>query len=725
MGRRRRLVALIGAVAVVGSLLVVVPALGDAPPDAVRLHLGTDGQYFEYGSTRQNLTSTRCEVNELSGPLVALGAEPGGRKVGLNSYGIGVKTGGSQGTPCGRVDTSERLVLSVPTTGVMAGRSWSGLRLDLELKGNAWVVVEMYQGTNLAATHQLATGSSIALSGFPNPSDTDPAGGYVVSSNSSTPNVSCASPSDSGPDSGANDNCQWTIDPGVTFNRIVMKTLVGEFSLEGSGDYANNPDFDTLFYLANSAPVAADDSDETDEDTSKTVDVLANDDDSDGDDLVVTAVDAEETKGTVTIAADGKSVDYDPDGKFEYLNVGDEEEDSFEYTVSDGKGGTDTATVTVTVTGVNDAPVGVIGSATTNEDETKTITVGTDVDDDVLTAECSAALEDETLLEGATIDDNSDGTVDFTPPLDFNGTVILTCTITDAQGEESTSSAVITVTVDPVNDAPVAVDDVAYTDGSTPVTIEVLANDTDVDGDTLSVSGVDASESLGSVEIAPDGTSVTYTPPSGFLGSDTFRYKITDGELESDWATVTVYELFNCGETLATEGNGIEATYTRLFVDDCEGKTYEVRTTLTDAETELEAEAGLPTVVFEPALPVGCGGEGEDPCPRVPFSFSFTDRWRPVDQDGPQYFGTLEIDPDSLGSGAPFDRAPECVSSTVVWTLVDGEPFATITAAELPSGSSWCWAVVVTKSRTNSDGTSDTRSTWYGYGEDDPAKRAS
>ena len=127
--------------------------------------------------------------------------------------------------------------------------------------------------------------------------------------------------------------------------------------------------------------------------------MLKNDTDVDGDTLTVSAV----TGGTVgvqfglasgallTLNADGSYV-YNPNGKFEALGVGENGADSFSYTVSDGKGGTDTATVNLTITGVNDNPVAADDTGTTNENTTLTVNAAngvlkndTDVDGDTLT----------------------------------------------------------------------------------------------------------------------------------------------------------------------------------------------------------------------------------------------------------------------------------------------------------------------------------------------------
>ncbi|MCF6322431.1 MAG: Ig-like domain-containing protein, partial [Rhizobiaceae bacterium] len=120
----------------------------------------------------------------------------------------------------------------------------------------------------------------------------------------------------------------------------------------------------------NDAPVAVVDVNSTDEDTAISVSaalglIIPNDSDIDGDPLVVSAINGMEPVSTqitlpsgalLSVNADG-SYDYDPNGQFEFLAVGATATDSFDYTVSDGNGGSDTATVIITITGVNDAPV--------------------------------------------------------------------------------------------------------------------------------------------------------------------------------------------------------------------------------------------------------------------------------------------------------------------------------------------------------------------------------
>ena len=120
---------------------------------------------------------------------------------------------------------------------------------------------------------------------------------------------------------------------------------------------------------------------------------------------------------------------------------------------------------------------------------------------------------------------NEDNTITYTPNEDETGTDSFTYTITDGNGGQETAN--VTVTIEAENESPLAVDDTASTAEETAVTIDVLANDTDGDGDTLTVSSVTQGVA-GSVQINADNT-VTYTPDAGAAGTDSFTYIITDG----------------------------------------------------------------------------------------------------------------------------------------------------------------------------------------------------
>ncbi len=131
---------------------------------------------------------------------------------------------------------------------------------------------------------------------------------------------------------------------------------------------------------------------------------------------------------------------------------------------------------------------------------------------------------------------NPDGSFTYMPSLNFNGTDIFTYNASDG-GLES-NLATVSVRVNPVNDAPVAQPDSSSTFESLSVIVNVLANDTDVDGDALTVYGVTAALN-GSAVINPDNT-ITYTPNAGFTGNDGFKYKALDGHISSNAARVDI-----------------------------------------------------------------------------------------------------------------------------------------------------------------------------------------
>jgi len=307
--------------------------------------------------------------------------------------------------------------------------------------------------------------------------------------------------------------------------------------------------------ILNNPPVAEDDVAATDEDNPVTVaapGVLGNDFDPDiGDILNVIAVDTNWTKGAVTAwHADG-SFTYDPNEQFEYLKAGDSATDSFSYTVFDGKGGIDTATVTITVHGVNDAPTNIsLDSSSIAENQPPGTVVGgfstadPDIDDTLV----------YTLVSGPGDDDNASFTIvgsQLCTVASFSYETMSSCSIrvrvTDSGGLHYEQAFIITITK--ANEPPVALDDSATTAVNTPVTIDVLANDFDADGDTLTVVSV-TQGSHGS--IINNGGDVTYTPDPGFSGTDSFTYTVSDGKGGTDTATVTVTV-----DTITTKSSGL------------------------------------------------------------------------------------------------------------------------------------------------------------------------
>jgi len=279
----------------------------------------------------------------------------------------------------------------------------------------------------------------------------------------------------------------------------------------------------------NDAPVANDDALVTDEDTAAVVNVLTNDSDADNDTLAISAV-TNGANGTVT--HDGTAVTYTPNANF----FG---EDSFTYTVSDGNGGFDTATVNVTVNPVNDNPITADDSFIADEDVALVGNLladnGNGVDSDIDGDNLSVVAETVTTAAGGTVDILVNGDFTYTPAANFNGADSFNYTLYDGNG--GTAVGNVSLTVNPINDAPMATDDTLVTDEDTAAIVNALGNDDDADNDTLAISDV-TNGANGTV--THDGTSVTYTPDADFFGTDSFTYTVADGNGGFDTATVDV-----------------------------------------------------------------------------------------------------------------------------------------------------------------------------------------
>ncbi len=282
----------------------------------------------------------------------------------------------------------------------------------------------------------------------------------------------------------------------------------------------------------NDAPDAVDDAATVAEDAGATaIPVLANDTFAPdlGETLTITAV-TQPANGAVVITGGGTGLTFAPAANFFGVTT-------FTYTISDGNGGTDTATVTVTVTAVNDAPDAVNDAAAVAEDAPATAIP-------VLANDSFAPDVGETLTITA-VTQPANGTVvitgggtglTFQPAADFFGVTTFTYTISDGNG--GTDTATVTLTVTPENDTPVAVDDIqSLSEDAAATVIDVLANDTDLDGDTLTVDSV-TQPANGTVTLV--GGVVSYTPDADFNGTDTFTYTISDGNGGTDTATVTL-----------------------------------------------------------------------------------------------------------------------------------------------------------------------------------------
>jgi VCBS repeat-containing protein len=280
--------------------------------------------------------------------------------------------------------------------------------------------------------------------------------------------------------------------------------------------------------LSNIAPTAVDDAAAISANGSGAINVLTNDSDSDGT-LDATTV----TIGTAPTC--GTAVPDAVTGVVTYTNTNTAcASDSFTYTVNDNKGATsNAATVTITIT--NDAPVANDDTYTTNEDQTLNVPApgvlgnDTDANGNPLSAVVNVTPTHGTLVL------NADGSFTYDPNPGFFGVDTFTYHATD--GTDDSADATVTINVALLNGTLIANDDGADMPMNTSITLDVLANDVDPEGDPLHIAQV--TQPLHGQAVVQNGR-IVYTPVVGFVGSDTFVYTAADDFGASDTATVWI-----------------------------------------------------------------------------------------------------------------------------------------------------------------------------------------
>ncbi len=275
----------------------------------------------------------------------------------------------------------------------------------------------------------------------------------------------------------------------------------------------------------NDVPDVHDDKASVDEDNSVAINILENDSDVDNDlnpasVRVVTAP----TLGKTSLNTANGVITYTPN---ENVNGSD----SFTYTVDDLENGRSAiATVSITINPVNDAPFAKIDTAITEED---------------MAIEIDVALNDSDLDEGDSLDlsslevvtapENGKASVQnkrilYTPNTDFNGSDTFTYRVADESGAMSNQASVM-VTVGEVNDAPIALNDVAELDEDASIELSILDNDLDVDSDlTIDNVTITQAPAHGKVSINSASGTISYKPNADFFGSDSFTYSVKDDQ---------------------------------------------------------------------------------------------------------------------------------------------------------------------------------------------------
>ncbi|MEY4178124.1 MAG: hypothetical protein RLY70_1698, partial [Planctomycetota bacterium] len=270
-----------------------------------------------------------------------------------------------------------------------------------------------------------------------------------------------------------------------------------------------------------------------------------------GQTLAFSGVDPQSANGG-TVVIQGTNVIYTPPLNFPYASTVPVA-DTFTYILTDNgttngisEPKSSRGTVTVTVTPVNDAPTAVNDSYTMDEDTVLTRAAfngvranDTDPEGSQLTVSRISGPTATGSTNGGTLALGVDGSFTYTPPANYFGTVTFTYRVND--GQLNSNNATVTITVNNVNEPPVAVADTATTSAGRAIILNVLANDTDSDG-TLDPTTVNivSSPANGTAVAGADGR-VTFTSSGTFQGVTTFQYTVRDNNgAISNAATVTV-----------------------------------------------------------------------------------------------------------------------------------------------------------------------------------------
>ena len=292
---------------------------------------------------------------------------------------------------------------------------------------------------------------------------------------------------------------------------------------DGTGD-SNTATITITVTPVNDLPIVSSQSVTVAEDSSNNAITLTATD-ADNDTLTYTIVD-QPTHGTLAGAT--PNLTYTPTPNFPSTNTNGT--DTFTFIVNDGTEDSSTAAITITVTPISDTPVAYNLIQETAEDSPTTITmVATDADNDILTY-IIVSQPNQGILS---LVSGSDTT--YTPNANYFGTDTFQFKVND--GTTESGSATVTITINSINDDPIATNLTMSTKINTSVAISLFATDPETDNLTYQVT---SQPSNGKLLGSPPIRTLTYTPNTDYSGIDSFTFKANDGFLDSNIAIVSI-----------------------------------------------------------------------------------------------------------------------------------------------------------------------------------------
>lgn len=346
----------------------------------------------------------------------------------------------------------------------------------------------------------------------------------------------------------------------VQLTRVIESTNPQAFDYSSASASDRAPIEDDADYI-NRAPLVTDQIIASNEDEPVTGQIIADDIE---DDVMTFSIATPPANGVLAL---------DPlTGQFTFTpNANYNGTDGFVVTVTDSRGNSTNTSITLNIAPVNDAPTTNDINLTTDEDvPVNGQVVAQDIENDTLSYVVSGQP-----ANGTVVLDPATGTFVYAPNANYNGGDSFVVTVSDGNGGATTS--LVTIGINPVNDAPVSNDQNLVTDEDTPINGQVVASD--VDGDSLgySVSGQPAN---GTVSLNPVTGGFVYTPNANYNGSDTFVVTISDGKggtttsniniginpvndapVSSDQNLITPEDVALTGQVVATDIEGDTLAY--------------------------------------------------------------------------------------------------------------------------------------------------------------------